>query len=166
MYAWFGCAGKQRAKQSPNTWASVTKAQCRTIPFHPGGAAEKMVRDSIVLGLKCDKPNQKISPKIGNCVGKKPGKFECMRLFPWQFRLPVSELHHGPPRRKSLPMAVATRNEKWRHLHLRLHLPNKDPLSKFSNSCPKSNNETESSRTLKNSDLQYSSMNKIQSSLW
>lgn len=72
----------------------------------------------------------------------------------------------APPCRKSLSAVVATGNEKRRHLHLRLHIPNKDPLSNFSNFCPKSTNATESWRTPKNSDLQYSSMTKIQSSSW
>lgn len=77
-----------------------------------------------------------LSPKIGNWIGKKTNRVLHIHCAPspWQLRLSAPELHREPLRRKLLSAAATTRNGQRNHLHLRFHLLNKDPPSKFSNS--------------------------------
>lgn len=66
-----------------------------------------------------------------------------------QPQLTSPELHHGPPRQKSLSAAVATRNGKWTYLRPRLIFLVMNLTSKSPNFGPKSITKTKSSRTLK-----------------
>lgn len=52
------------------------------ILFSLGVQQENGIRENCnVLGLDCDKPNQKMSPKIGSCVGKKQKNLNVRAFF-------------------------------------------------------------------------------------
>lgn len=96
-----------------------------------GVGAKNDVRQQFLIGLGWTKPIQK-QPNGGDLdlANGQPilnDLYTCSLMA--ILRPPAPDLHRRPPRQKSLPAAVATRNENWSYLYLCLHLLIMNPSS-------------------------------------